>query len=164
MRRWVEHLRRRAGDDVLLPHEPFQYGDWLDPDAPGDQPWKAKVDSDFVANAFYVHSTRLLARAERLVGDAGAAADDESLADAVAAATWTAWGEQAVTTQTGAALALEFDLAPAERRDAIGEALAGERARRERPDLDRVPRHASRARRPEPHGPPPRGLPDAALP
>ena len=124
MRRWVEHLRRRAGAGVVLPHEPFQYGDWLDPDAPGDQPWNAKVDSDFVANAFYVHSTRLLARAERLVGDAGKAADYETLADSVAAATWTIWGEQAITTQTGAALALEFVLAPASRRDAIGEALA----------------------------------------
>jgi len=124
MRRWVGHLRRRAGDDVVLPHEPFQYGDWLDPDAPGDQPWKAKVDSDFVANAFYVHSTRLLARAERLVGDASSAADYETLADAVAAATWASWGEQAVTTQTGAALALEFDLAPGERRESIGDALA----------------------------------------
>ena len=124
MRRWVEHLRRRAGDGVVLPHEPFQYGDWLDPDAPGDQPWKAKVDSDFVANAFYVHSTRLLARAERLVGDASSAADYETLADAVGTATWTTWGEQAVATQTGAALALEFELAPDERRDAIGEELA----------------------------------------
>ncbi|MDP9028052.1 MAG: glycoside hydrolase family 78 protein, partial [Actinomycetota bacterium] len=124
MRRWVGHLRRRAGEGVVLPHEPFQYGDWLDPDAPGDQPWKAKVDSDFVANAFYVHSTRLLARAERVVGDAGNAADYEALADVVATATWTTWGERAVTTQTGAALALEFDLAPAGERDAIGEALA----------------------------------------
>ncbi|HWV48993.1 MAG TPA: family 78 glycoside hydrolase catalytic domain, partial [Microbacterium sp.] len=52
MRRWVEHLRRRAGDDVVLPTEPFQYGDWLDPDAPGERPWEAKVSSDFVANAF----------------------------------------------------------------------------------------------------------------
>jgi alpha-L-rhamnosidase len=124
MRRWVEHLRRRAGDGVVLPHEPFQYGDWLDPDAPGDQPWKAKVDSDFVANAFYVHSTRLLARAERLVGDASAADDYETLADAVADATWSTWGEQAVGTQTGAALALEFDLAPSARRTEIGDALA----------------------------------------
>ena len=53
------------------PTEPFQYGDWLDPDAPAARPWEAKVSSDYVANAFYVHSARLLARAERLVGDAG---------------------------------------------------------------------------------------------
>ncbi|NYD67532.1 alpha-L-rhamnosidase [Agromyces atrinae] len=124
MRRWVEHLRNRAGDGVVLPTEPFQYGDWLDPDAPGERPWEAKVSSDYVANAFYAHSARLLARAERLVGDADRASDADALADRVAAATWTAWGDEAITTQTGAALALEFDLAPAERRAEIADALA----------------------------------------
>ncbi|WP_150306397.1 alpha-L-rhamnosidase [Planctomonas psychrotolerans] len=131
MRRWVEHLRRRAGSDVVLPHEPFQYGDWLDPDAPGDRPWEAKVDSDYVANAFYVHSTRLLARAERLVGDADAAAEYDALADRVAAATWERWGTDAVTTQTGAALALQFGIAPTDRRAAIADGLAAD-VRRER--------------------------------
>jgi alpha-L-rhamnosidase len=126
MRRWVEHLRRRAGDGVVLPHEPFQYGDWLDPDAPGDRPWEAKVDSDYVANAFYVHSTRLLARAERVVGDQGAAAEYEALADRVAQATWERWGEDAVKTQTGAALALQFGIAPQERREGIADALAAD--------------------------------------
>jgi len=126
MRRWVEHLRRRAGDGVVLPHEPFQYGDWLDPDAPGPRPWEAKVDSDYVANAFYVHSTRLLARAERLVGDAEAAREYEALAQRVAQATWQRWGEEAVQTQTGAALALQFGLARDERRDGIADALAAE--------------------------------------
>ncbi|MET0860534.1 MAG: family 78 glycoside hydrolase catalytic domain [Microbacterium sp.] len=124
MRRWVAHLRRRAGEDVVLPTEPFQYGDWLDPDAPAARPWEAKVDSDYVANAFYVHSTRLLAQAERIVGDADAAADYDDLADRVAQATWERWGEEAVTTQTGAALALEFDLAPSERRAGIATDLA----------------------------------------
>ena len=66
MRRWVDHLDRRAGAVGLLPSE-FQFGDWLDPDAPGDRPWEAKVSGDFVANAFFSRSARLLARAERLV-------------------------------------------------------------------------------------------------
>lgn len=124
MRRWVEHLRRRAGDDVVLPTERFQYGDWLDPDAPGERPWQAKVSSDYVANAFYVRSARLLARAERTVGDAARASEYEGLADRVAAATWDRWGAEAVTTQTGAALALEFDIAPAARRPEIARELA----------------------------------------
>ncbi|WP_243231743.1 alpha-L-rhamnosidase [Microbacterium sp. CIAB417] len=124
MRRWVEHLRRRAGDDVVLPTEPFQYGDWLDPDAPGDRPWEAKVSSDYVANAFYVHSARLLARAERLVGDAARADEYAELADRVAELTWQRWGADAVTTQTGAALALEFAIAPETERSAIADGLA----------------------------------------
>ncbi len=124
MRRWVEHLRRRAGEDVVLPTEPFQYGDWLDPDAPGERPWDAKVSSDYVANAFYVHSARLLARAEQLVGDAANAEEYAALADRVASATWERWGADAVTTQTGAALALEFRIAPDAERESIAAGLA----------------------------------------
>ncbi|NHI15737.1 alpha-L-rhamnosidase [Microbacterium excoecariae] len=125
MRRWVEHLRRRAGESVVLPTEPFQYGDWLDPDAPGERPWEAKVSSDFVANAFYVHSARLLARAEGVVSP-GTSAESEyhALADRVAAATWQRWGSEAVETQTGAALALEFDIAPAAERERVADLLA----------------------------------------
>ncbi|MCI1017137.1 family 78 glycoside hydrolase catalytic domain [Microbacterium sp. C5A9] len=124
MRRWVEHLRGRAGDDVVLPTEPFQYGDWLDPDAPGAQPWQAKVSSDYVANAFYVHSARLLARAEALVGDDARAGEYADLADRVAAETWRRWGAEAATTQTGAALALEFRIAPDAERESIAAGLA----------------------------------------
>jgi alpha-L-rhamnosidase len=122
MRRWVASLEQRAHGG-LLPTE-FQFGDWLDPDAPGDQPWKAKVSSDYVANAFFAHSARLLANAERLVGDADRADAADNLADRVAQATWDRWGADAVRTQTGAAIALEFGISPVEERDRIGEGLA----------------------------------------
>ncbi|MFK4791231.1 family 78 glycoside hydrolase catalytic domain [Microbacterium sp. ZW T5_56] len=126
MRAWVEHLRRRAGEGLVLPTEPFQYGDWLDPDAPGDRPWLAKVSSDYVANAFYVRSARLLARAERLVGDLARGDQYDALADRVADATWRRWGADAATTQTGAALALEFEIAPVDERSTIADALAAD--------------------------------------
>lgn len=122
MRRWVTSLEQRA-DGGLLPTE-FQFGDWLDPDAPGDQPWKAKVSSDYVANAFFAHSARLLANAERLVGDTDRADAADKLADRVAQDTWKRWGAEAVRTQTGAAIALEFGISPDEERDRIGEGLA----------------------------------------
>ena len=122
MRRWVASLERRAGDG-MLPTE-FQFGDWLDPDAPGDEPWKAKVSSDFVANAFFAHSARLLADAERLVGDPDRAEQAQRLSDRVARDTWERWGDEAVQTQTGAAIALEFGIAPEPERERIGEGLA----------------------------------------
>ncbi len=123
MRRWVEHLERRSGGG-LLPHEPFQYGDWLDPDAPGDRPWDAKVDSDYVANAFFVHSMRILARTEALVGDQDRSERLHRRADEVAAATWAEFGAEAATPQTGAALALEFAICPEEERDSVAASLA----------------------------------------
>ena len=63
----------RRGEDGLLGRRD-QFGDWLDPDAPPDKPWEAKVDSDFLANAFFVHSARLTATAARLLGDEASAA------------------------------------------------------------------------------------------
>lgn len=123
MRRWVEHLDRRAGSAGLLPSE-FQFGDWLDPDAPGDRPWEAKVSGDFVANAFFSWSARLLARAERVVGDAERAAAADDLADRVAAATWERWGEHAASSQSGCALAIEFGIAPEHEFPALGDTLA----------------------------------------
>ena len=122
MRRWVASLERRAGNG-LLPTE-FQFGDWLDPDAPGDQPWMAKVSSDYVANAFFAHSAQLLADTERLVGDPDRADAAERLADRVGRETWERWGSEAVTTQTGAAIALEFAIAPETERERIGDLLA----------------------------------------
>ncbi|WP_210480176.1 alpha-L-rhamnosidase [Naasia sp. SYSU D00948] len=123
MRRWVDYLSGRAGLGGLLPTE-FQFGDWLDPDAPGAEPWKAKVSSDFVANAFYAHSARLLARAEHLVGDPANAERYGRLAHEVGAATWAKWGDHAIDTQTGCAIAIEFRIAPDEDRDAIARSLA----------------------------------------
>jgi alpha-L-rhamnosidase len=124
MRRWVGYLDARRVDGGLLPTDEFQYGDWLDPDAPGDKPWDAKVSSEFVANAFFAHSARILARAERLVGDAANAARYEALGDEIAALVWHQQGAHAITTQSGCAIALEFHIAPEGEREAIADALA----------------------------------------
>ncbi|MDQ1555501.1 MAG: alpha-L-rhamnosidase [Actinomycetota bacterium] len=124
MRRWVGYLDARRVDGGLLPTDEFQYGDWLDPDAPGARPWEAKVSSHFVSNAFFAHSARILSRAERLVGDAANATRYADLGNEIAALTWAAYGEQARTTQSGCAIALEFEIAPSDQRAALGEELA----------------------------------------
>ena len=61
MVRWVATLSSKRRADGLLGGE-FQFGDWLDPDAPSDEPWKAKADGDFLANAFFAHSPASAAR------------------------------------------------------------------------------------------------------
>ena len=72
MRHWVDSLvARRGGDGLLEPS--FQFGDWLDPDAPIDRPWIAKADSTFLANSFFAHSARLTADAAGLLRDADSA-------------------------------------------------------------------------------------------
>ena len=57
--RWCSYLQGRRQEDGLLGGE-FQFGDWLDPDAPGDRPHEAKTSSDYLANAFFAHSARLV--------------------------------------------------------------------------------------------------------
>jgi alpha-L-rhamnosidase len=122
MRRWVDSLAARRGDDGLLPDE-FQFGDWLDPDAPSDQPWLAKADSRFLANAFFAHSARLLGDAAIVLGEAGLARESTALADAVARVTWDRWREHALTTQTGCAVALELQVAPEDERPEVARVL-----------------------------------------
>ena len=123
MRRWVESLRAREGSDGLLPSS-WQFGDWLDPDAPAERPWEAKTSSDFLANAYYAWSARLAGDAAALLGDAEWAAECHATADRVARLTWSRWGSHAATTQTGCAVALRFGLVPEPDRAAVGEALA----------------------------------------
>ena len=67
MRRHVDSLQRRAGDDGFLGVS-MQFGDWLDPDAPSDRPWAAKADSTYLANAFFAQSARLVGRRRRRPG------------------------------------------------------------------------------------------------
>jgi len=123
MRALVGYLQGRCQDDGLLGGE-FQFGDWLDPDAPGDRPHEAKTSSDYLANAFFAHSARLTARAATAVGDTEQARTFAALAEDVAARTWARWREHALTTQTGCAVALELGIAPDAAAAEVGRALA----------------------------------------
>jgi alpha-L-rhamnosidase len=122
MKAHVGYLQARRHDDGLLGGE-FQYGDWLDPDAPPGRAHEAKASSDYLANAFFSSSARLVGRAGRMLGDPDAA-QYEDLANEVARLTWDRWQDHATTTQTGAAVAVELGIAPAEEHDQVGAALA----------------------------------------
>ena len=123
MKAWVDSLAARAEADGLLGSS-MQFGDWLDPDAPAGRPWEAKTDSDYLANAFFAHSSRLLAEAARLLGERDIVSKYGALADEVASATWTRWADHASTTQTGCAVALEFHIVPDSEREKLAGTLA----------------------------------------
>jgi alpha-L-rhamnosidase len=120
MRKWIDWVESQLDDGLWL--SDAQLGDWLDPDGPPEHPWAAKADRKLVANATFVHSARLLARALELCGQDGSAYD--ALASRVAESAWRRWSDEAVTTQTGCALSLRFGLVPAAERAAVGAALA----------------------------------------
>src|SRR6478735_3409280 len=62
--RRVEGLRAPTG----LWDTSFQFGDWLDPTAPPEEPFKAKADNGVVATACLFRSASLVAESARLLG------------------------------------------------------------------------------------------------
>lgn len=127
MKGWVDQLLAIAGERHLW-EGGFQFGDWVDPDAPPDLPAKAKADPDLVASAYLYRSTDLLARTAQLLGRN---ADGTRYAD-TAERVRTAWLAEYVTpagrilsdAQTSYALAIEFGIATGELAQRMGERLA----------------------------------------
>ncbi|GAA1671666.1 glycoside hydrolase family 78 protein [Glycomyces endophyticus] len=128
MRAWTDHVAAIAGERRLWEGR-FQFGDWLDPDAPPEHPARAKADADIVASAYLFRSASLTARAAGLLGRDGDARDYGTLADEVRDA-WlreytTAAGRTVSDAPTAYALAIEFGLVTdAETRQRMGDRLA----------------------------------------
>lgn len=124
MYRHVEYLETRSHTDHLLAGGEFQFGDWLDPDAPVEKPWAAKCDSLFIANAFYSYSAKLLARIAKILDKKEDAKRFAVLGEEVASATWNKWQDDLLTTATGCAVAIELEVAPPDHVAFVGNALA----------------------------------------
>lgn len=125
---WVESVLEVAGDSGLWQGTP-QLGDWLDPDAPPEDPGRAKVDHDIVATGYLAKSLQITADSCRLAGDEERAAKYAELAER----SRTAFRETFITPNgrmmsdapTGYALALTFDIVTdPDRRQAMGDRLA----------------------------------------
>jgi len=115
MRKWVEYMRAQAGDSLLW-KSGFHFGDWLAfastaSDYPG-----ATTDKDFLATAYFAHSTDLLSRAAEVLGKRDEAAAYRTLFERIKTAFnreyVTARGRLSSNTQTAYALALDFGLLP----------------------------------------------------
>lgn len=112
---WVDQITQLTGEDHLW-SSGFQYGDWLDPAAPPDEPAAARTDPGLVATAYHAHTARLVARAAAELGNQVDAARYTALADEIVMAFnaeyVTPSGRMASDAQTAHALALRFDLLP----------------------------------------------------
>lgn len=106
----------------------FQFADWLDPDAPPDDPIQAKADPGVVSTAAYYRSVVTVAEVGRILGHDKDADDLEALAGQVRAA----FGAQYVSDDgrvesdcsTVYALAIAFDLLDEPQRQLAGARLA----------------------------------------
>ena len=106
----------------------FQFGDWLDPDAPPDQPWRAKADPGVVATACLYRSSRILADVAGLLGRVEDAAEFGGLADRTRAAFGAAYVSDDGTVHsdctTAYTLAIAFDLLSPDLESRAGDRLA----------------------------------------
>jgi len=125
---WVDYVAAKVGDKLLW-DSGFQFGDWLDPTAPPDQPWQARTDKVIVASAYFAHSAALVARTAHVLGRTDAQTYYAALAEKARAAFAreyiTPAGRLMCDAETAYALALAFDLLPtAEQRQHAGDRLA----------------------------------------
>ncbi|MFB7251309.1 family 78 glycoside hydrolase catalytic domain [Microbacterium sp. NPDC056234] len=127
MRSWTDAIVALAGERRLW-EGMFQFGDWLDPDAPPNQPAKAKTSTDIVASAYVFRSADLTARSAALLGRTSDAETYARIAEEVRQAFLaeyvTTAGRMMSDAQTAYALAIVFDIVEPERRQALGDRLA----------------------------------------
>ncbi|WP_353114643.1 family 78 glycoside hydrolase catalytic domain [Microbacterium sp.] len=124
---WVEGVARLAGPEHVWDRG-FQFGDWLDPTAPPDDPAAGATDPALVATAYRAHGARLLSRAAAALGLVEDAHRFGLLADAVGRAFRRRFcdprtGALTVDTQTAHAIALRLDLLAPGHREAAGARL-----------------------------------------
>jgi alpha-L-rhamnosidase len=131
MKAWTDALLEIAGPRRLWEGR-FQFGDWLDPDAPPHLPANAKTDTDIVASAYLFRSADAVARAAALLGDSIDTPEDAAeyarIAEEVRAAFLAEYvtpaGRMVSDAQTAYAMAIVFGIAPAEQHEVLGARLA----------------------------------------
>jgi len=106
----------------------FQYGDWLDPDAPIDNPAGGKTDRHLVAAAYLCKTTREMADTARILGHHNDAKEFHALAERVRAAFVseyvTSKGRVVNETATAYALAITFDILDEDQKLRAGDRLS----------------------------------------
>ncbi|MFF3503321.1 family 78 glycoside hydrolase catalytic domain [Streptomyces sp. NPDC003247] len=113
MRGWVERVLALAGPGRLW-EGGFQFGDWLDPSAPADNPLRAQTPPEVVATAYLAYSVRLLAESAAVIGLSEEAERYERIAAEVRRAFRHAYvtpdGRVIGESQTAYAMAIMWDL------------------------------------------------------
>jgi alpha-L-rhamnosidase len=128
MRAWVDHVAALAGPGHLW-RGGFQFGDWVDPTAPPDNPFGAKADPDVIATAYFARSAEVVAMAAEVLEDGATAERYAALAASVREAFAREYvapaGRVLSDAQTVYALALAWALLPsAGQREGAGRRLA----------------------------------------
>ncbi|KAM5347880.1 hypothetical protein ACJ41O_007704 [Fusarium nematophilum] len=113
-------------DTGLWNQSGFQFGDWLDPASPPDEPGQATTHPHLVADAYLIYMTELISNMSAILGeDEGKdkyTAQHKDLLEAFYAA-WITDGKMANETQTAYTLGLAFDIFSSTDLDAAAQTL-----------------------------------------
>ncbi|MFB2580013.1 family 78 glycoside hydrolase catalytic domain [Herbiconiux sp. P15] len=125
---WVDQVTRLAGPSRLW-NTGLQLGDWLDPNAPPEDPARSVTDPYLVSTAYFAWSAEKLAESAEVLGLADEAERYHLLHHEIADAFVDEWGGESrpldQQTQTALALAIRFGLLrDSESRRRAGDALA----------------------------------------
>ncbi|MDR6438696.1 alpha-L-rhamnosidase [Paenarthrobacter nicotinovorans] len=106
----------------------FQFGDWLDPDAPAENPSGGKTESHLVAAAYFCRVTDVMAKTAAILGNSEDNARFSRLAAKVKEAFLdeyvTPSGRLANNSATAYALAITFDILNTTQKERAGDMLA----------------------------------------
>lgn len=123
MKSWVDYAASVAGEERIW-NSGFQFGDWLDPTAPPQEPWKARTAKEIVATAYFAHSAELTSRAAEVIGRQKDASTYRSLAADIKVRFCSnyvsAVGRIMSDSETAYALALVFNLYETENQRQCG--------------------------------------------
>ena len=121
----------RSVAELLSPEglwdEGFQFGDWLDPDAPAEDPGQSKTPAEVVATATAFRTATLMARASAVLGEHADADEFARLRDRIGEAFRAHYvedGRVRSDSETAYALAIVFDLLDLGDRQRAGDRLA----------------------------------------
>lgn len=137
MKAWVDYIIRADEESGgrRLWTTGFHFGDWLALDGSNPDSPMGGTDTDFIASAYYRHSSLLVAKAAEVLGKEELAAYYRRISEEVKAAIvdefFSKNGRLAIDTQTAYAVALYMDLVPDAFKARVTEAL------RKRLKLDR---------------------------
>lgn len=126
-RAWVDGSVARAGESLIW-SSGHQFGDWLDPSSPPDDPSASATPPALVATACLARCADLMARIARITDQLTDHARYSHLFDRIRSAFIDAFGAGpgllSVDSQTAYAMALCWDLIPANDRAIAGRRLA----------------------------------------
>lgn len=126
MHEWVDYIHNHVNENGLWMTN-YQYGDWLALDREMGDKSVGATDVYFVANAYYIYVTELVAKTAHVLGKYGEAAYYEVLRektlDSFRKEYYTARGRIVSETQIACALSLYFNLAYEKDRENIVQML-----------------------------------------